>query len=105
MDSLKVLQKKLTNLKLEAVPLPSKGITVGTDDLVSQLKELGFYFFSSMSTPGEPEGIMLEKMEGRVADYDKSVKVFMAEDYEKFVAELNAAGLTTLQLPGKKGKS
>jgi len=105
MDSLKVLQKNLNSLKLDAVPLPSKGITVGTDDLVSQLQELGFYFFSVMSEPGEPEGIMLDKIEGQVADYDKSVKKFMDEDYEKFVAELNAAGLTTLQLPGKKGKS
>lgn len=91
--SAKELQKKMDELKYKGLAKKGKGIQGDTDDLVAQLKSLGFYFFNMMTAPGQSEEVKLSKIEEQVQAYEKDVNDFVTGDVAKFKEEVNAADI------------
>lgn len=90
-DAAKELQKKLDELKYAGLAKKGKGIQGDTDDLVAQLKSIGFYFFNMMTTPGASEDIQLTKLEAKSKAYRESIDAFLESDVKEFKTLVNTS--------------
>ncbi|MCB1073757.1 MAG: hypothetical protein KDK96_11760, partial [Chlamydiia bacterium] len=95
----KKLQKKLEEIKYQAVAKQVKGIAGDTNDLEARLQALGLYFFSAMTPPAETEMQILGDIEKQLETYQKAVDAFIEKDLKAFKETLKKAGLETVSIP------
>ncbi|MCB0854863.1 MAG: hypothetical protein KDD63_21730, partial [Bacteroidetes bacterium] len=95
----KKLQKKLEEIKYQAVAKQVKGIAGDTNDLEAKLQALGLYFFSAMTPPAETEMQILGDIEKQLETYQKAVDAFIEKDLKAFKETLKKAGLETVSIP------